>query len=60
MPRTCTEARRQSGSPLAPLVADVTRSPLIEVMLKGGGNIMARSAGDNGKNLRGRAVHRVI
>jgi hypothetical protein len=48
------------GGPLAPVVAEVVHSPFIEVTLSNGSVIMARSAGDNGKNLRGRAAHRVI
>jgi hypothetical protein len=48
------------GSPLAPLVADVVHSPFMEVTLKNGSTIMARSTGDTGRNLRGRAAHRVI
>jgi phage FluMu gp28-like protein len=48
------------GGPLAPLVADVVHSPFMEVALKNGSTIMARSTGDTGRNLRGRAAHRVI
>ncbi len=47
-------------SPLAGLVQQVVHSPFPEVTLVGGSIIMARSAQNEGKYLRGRGMHRVV
>jgi hypothetical protein len=48
------------NGPLAPLVANITHAPFFEVTLTNGSMILARSAGNEGKYLRGRAAHRVV
>jgi hypothetical protein len=46
--------------PLSDLVADVVHAPFFEVRLNNGSVILARSAANDGKYLRGRSAHRVV
>src|SRR5438067_1614279 len=48
------------NGPLSGLVDGVTHAPFSEITLCNGSTILARSAGYEGKYLRGRAAHRVV
>src|SRR5579885_83577 len=48
------------NSPLASQVERIVHSPFFEVRLTWGSRILGRSAGETGRNLRGRGVHRVV
>jgi hypothetical protein len=52
--------RLLTGGPLSGLVANITHAPFSEITLASGSVILARSAGYDGKYLRGRAAHRVV